>query len=838
MEILEEQILEKKINKEKKYTYDEVYENSLKYFDNDELAATTWINKYAIKDKNGDYVELTPDDMHIRMSKEFNRIENKYKDLSINLNGKSKNLSEYGQKRNELTEEKIYGYFKNFKYIIPQGSVMSCLGNPYILGSLSNCIVLPKIYDSYGGICYTDQQLTHLYVRRCGAGLDISTLRPKDSLVSNAAKSTTGAVSFMERFSNTTREVAQNGRRGALMITISVNHPDIEEFVTIKQDLKKVTGANISVKITDEFMDAVINDKEFELKFPVDSVKPKVTKIIKAKKLWNTIIKCAHNSAEPGLIFWDKQHYYSTSSLYPKYENISTNPCSEIAMGNDSCRLISLNIFNCVKEPFTKNAYFDFKKLYEITYEGQRLMDNLVDLELESIEKILVKVKNDPEPDNIKQNEIETWEKLYVSGICGRRTGLGFTALADTMGALGLKYDSDKSFDIVEKIMKTKCEAEFDSSIDMSIERGRFSGFEKHIEEKSDFNKMLKKELPNVYERMLKYGRRNVSISTVAPVGTVSIMTQTSSGIEPVFMLSYKRRKKINPSENGVKVDYIDDMGDKWQEFDVYHPKLKTWMEITREKDIKNSPYYNCTANDIDWIKRVKLQSIVQKYVTHSISSTINLPKDVSIERVGEIYIESWKKGLKGITVYRDGCRSGVLISNEKKIYKTQALKRPKELECDIYQVTAVGKKWIVLVGLYNNQPYEVFALKSKKIHLPLTIKNGKLIKVKRGYYNLELDNGFILEDISSHFEKDEHETLTRMISTSLRHGCDIKFIVQQLDKSEGTIVSFGKAISRTLKKYLDSEEQLEEKCPQCNQNTLIRQEGCVSCICGYSKCG
>ena len=832
------------LEKEQKLSYDEVYKSSLEYFDRDELAATTWMNKYAMKNKDGEFVEQTPDDMHKRMSKEFSRIEKKYKESSINLNGKSTVLSEYGQVRGELTEKKIYNYFKDFKYIIPQGSVMSCLGNDYILGSLSNCIVLPKIHDSYGGICYTDQQLTHLYKRRCGVGLDISTLRPKAALVSNAAKTSTGAVSFMERFSNTTREVAQSGRRGALMITIDINHPDIEEFITIKQDLKKVTGANISIKLSDEFMNCVLNDSDFLLKFPVDSDNPKITKIVKAKKLWGLIIKSVHNSAEPGLIFWDVHHNYSISSLYPQYENISTNPCAEISMGNDSCRLIALNMFNCVNNPFTKDAKFDWATWYTISYEGQRLMDDLVDLELESIEKILDKIKSDPEPDNIKQIEIETWEKLYDSGKKGRRTGLGFTALADTLASLGLKYDSKESFEIIEKIMKTKCEGEFDSSIDMSIERGTFHGWDKNIEKQSGFNKMLEKELPDLYTRMINLGRRNVSISTVAPTGTVSIMTQTSSGIEPVFMLSYKRRRKINPFENGSRVDFTDEMGDKWQEFDVFHPKLKVWMEKTEEKNIKKSPYYGCTANDIDWLKRVELQSIIQKYVTHSISSTINVPKDTSEEKIGEIYMESWKRKLKGITIYREGCRSGVLISTEdktnNKIQKTQAPKRPKELECDIYHVTAVGKQWVVLVGLFINQPYEVFALKSKKIHLPPTIKKGKLIKLKRGQYDLELDNGFILEDVKSHFEKDEHETLTRMISTSLRHGCDISFIIQQLDKSEGTIVSFGKAIARTLRKYVeDIIENLKEKCPNCEQeNTLIRQEGCVSCSsCGFSRC-
>lgn len=827
-------------------SYNNTYTSCMGYFGGDELATTTWMNKYAMKNENGEFLEINPDDMHKRMSKEFSKVENKYKELIPNLNGLTKSLSEYGQKREFLSEDKIFGYFKNFKYIIPQGSVMSSLGNDNVLASLSNCIVLPKIHDSYGGICYTDQQLTHLYKRRCGVGIDISTLRPNESHVSNAAKSTTGAVSFMERFSNTTREVAQNGRRGALMLTIHINHPDVEDFITIKQDLKKVTGANISVRLTDEFMEAVKSDSDFTLKFPVDSPNPKITKVVKAKKLWDKIIKCAHTTAEPGLMFWDNHTKQSPSSQYTEYQDITSNPCSEIIMGNDSCRLIALNMFNCVINPFTKDAKFDFEKWYEISYEGQRLMDNLVDLELETIEKILNKVKGDPEPDHIKEIEIKTWEKLYESGKNGRRTGLGFTALADTLASLGLKYDSKKGLDMIEKISKVKCEGEYDSSIDMSIERGSFKGWDYNIESKSTFNETLKKELPDVHERMVKHGRRNVSISTVAPVGTVSMMTQTSSGIEPVFMTNYKRRRKINPTETGSRVDFVDDLGDKWQEFDVYHPKLKMWMDITGEKDITKSPYHNCTSSDIDWNKRVELQSIIQKYVTHSISSTINVPNNITKEKIGEIYLESWKKKLKGITVYRSGSRSGVLVSKEdkptssNKIQKTQAPKRPKELDCDIYHVTAVGKKWIICVGLLEGQPYEVFALKLKKIQLPTSIKKGKIIKIKRGHYNLELDNGFVLEDVKSHFEKDEHEVLTRMISTTLRHGSDVKYIVQQLDKSEGTIVSFGKAIARTLRRYVDDTEELkEEKCPSCEQeNTLIRQEGCVSCnSCSWSKC-
>ena len=599
----------------------EVEKLCMEYFNGDNIATDVWIKKYALKDSMGNLYEKTPVEMHHRLAKEFAEVEKRYE---VNLNGESKLLSDYGQKRTTLNEEKIFELFDKFKYVIPQGSVMASLGNPFVFASLSNCIVVPEIYDSYGGLMYTDQQLVQLFKRRCGVGVDISNLRPDGSSTSNVAGTSTGAVSFMDRFSNTTREVAQSGRRGALMITIDVNHPDVEKFAVIKNDSKKVTGANISIKLSDEFMYAVKKNSDYVLKFPVNSKNPIIEKTIKARDLWNIIVKSARDNAEPGLIFWDRQHWYSTSSIYPQYKNISTNPCSEIAMGNDSCRLIALNLFGCVINPFTKEASFDYDKLYEITYEAQRLMDDLVDLELKCVENILEKVEKDPEPDYIKDIEKRTWKNLYEVGKNGRRTGLGFTALADTMAALGYKFDSNKSIEIIEEIMKTKCKAEFDSSIDMAIERGVFSGFDKEIEETSGFVQMLKTELPSVYERMMKHGRRNVSISTVAPNGSLSIIAQTSSGVEPVFMLSYKRRRKINPSDKDAKVDFTDNMGDKWQEYDVVHPNLNTWSLVTGKSDYKESPYFGATAEEIDWGKRIKIQSVVQKYITHSISSTIN----------------------------------------------------------------------------------------------------------------------------------------------------------------------------------------------------------------------
>jgi len=645
-----------------KYTYEDVLLHCMNYFAGDELAATTWMNKYALKDKSGYFFERTPDEMHARMAREFARVEKAY---SKKDNKKDLTLSEYGRQREALDEQKIFEYFKGFKYLVPQGSVMSSLGNPRSMASLSNCVVLPDIYDSYGGIFFTDQQMAQLFKRRCGVGVDISALRPAGLPVSNTARTTAGAVSFMERFSNTTREVAQNGRRGALMITMDIAHPDVEDFIISKQDLKKVTGANISLRISDKFMKAVEADEDFTLRWPVDSKKPSCTRIVRARNLWNSIVECAHNSAEPGIIFWDRQHHYSTSSVYPGFKNTSTNPCSEIAMqGNDSCRLMAINLYSFVEFPFTAKARFNYKKFYQATYEGQRLMDDLVDLELEAIKKILGKVKSDPQPPYIKEVETRTWQALYDAGKKGRRTGLGFTALADAMAALGIKFDSDRALAEVEKIMKAKCSAEFDSSIDMAIERGAFDAFNKKVENTSEFVKMLQKEFPGIYERMMKYGRRNISLSTVAPTGTLSILSQTSSGIEPVFMLAYKRRRKIDSSDKKARTDFTDAMGDKWQEFTVYHPKLNTWMALTGGTSASKSPYFGATAPEIDWKKRIQMQALVQKYTTHSISSTINLIAATPKSQVHDIYFQAWKQGLKGITIYREGSRSGVLIAD------------------------------------------------------------------------------------------------------------------------------------------------------------------------------
>ncbi len=839
---------------------EEIKKASVEYFGGDELAASTWVNKYALRDKNGNVLEKDPDDMHRRMAHEFARKEKEYAEMSA-MNGSFLHLSEYGQRREFLSEDKIFQLFQGFKYVIPQGSVMFGLGNKHVIASLSNCVVLPEIYDSYGGVMYTDQQLTQLFKRRCGVGIDISTLRPSGCIVNNAAGTTTGAVSFMDRFSNTTREVAQNGRRGALMITIDIAHPDVEQFVTIKQDLSKITGANISVRLSDEFMQAVVEDKEYTHRFPIEAKKPEITKTVKARELWNTIINCAHQSAEPGLIFWDRQHKYSTSSVYPGFKNVSTNPCSEIAMqGGDSCRLIAMNLYNFVDKPFTKDASFNYQKFYEVTYESQRLMDDLVDLELESIERILEKVESDKEPNAIKQIELDTWKLLYEAGKKGRRTGLGFTALGDAVAALNMQFDSDKAMAEVEKMMRTKCDAEFTSSIDMAIERGKFEAFDEKIENTSEFVQMLQKELPEVYARMMQFGRRNISISTVAPTGSLSILAQTSSGLEPVYLLSYKRRRKINPNDKDATVDFVDKMGDKWQEFVVYHPKVKTWMDVTGNTDITQCPYYGSTAPEIDWIKRVELQALVQKYTTHSISSTINLPNEVPIDKVGEIYVEAWKHGLKGITVYRDGSRSGVLVSNDEKpkaaadvlqIQETHAPKRPTELEADVIRFMNGTEKWLAVVGVLNGKPYEIFTGKADDVfNLPNWVEKAWVIKSKssdgKKRYDLRFDDkdgySVTIQGLSRLFDK-EFWNYAKLISGVLRHGMPIPNVVDligDLTLNDVSINTWKAGVERALKKYIPNGTKGKDRtCPQCGDTGLIYEEGCLKCTsCGHTKCG
>lgn len=854
-------------------------------FPNDELAKSVWKSKYA-QDNETHY-----DQMHKRMAKEFARIEEKYINANERKMAINTSLSGYGQKRKHLDYSQIYKLFKDFKYIIPQGSIMSNLGNKAIT-SLSNCFVIGQPTDSYGGICKKDEEMAQLMKRRGGVGLDISTLRPATTKVSNAAKSSTGAVSFMHRFSNTTREVAQDGRRGALMLSIDINHPDSLDFIKIKRDLSQVTGANISVKISEEFMKAVENDEDYILRFPCDYILPEFvqkydnypynelvthtinttdivyTKRIKAKEYWNEIIKSAHGSAEPGIIFEDNHHNYSPDGVYPQFKGITTNPCGEIFMQEyDACRLIAVNLFGFVDNPFTPEAKFDFEKFYQINYEAMRLSDNLIDLELEHIDRILRKIAEDPEPFEDRRTEFELWEKIKKTAAASRRTGLGFTALGDTLAALGLKYDSDKSLEIIEQIMSKKMESELDCTIDLAVLRGSFIGADTKLEFEDDglgnytgknkFYQFLATEFPEQTERMIKFNRRNVSFSTVAPTGTVSIMTQTTSGIEPLFMPFYMRRKKINPNDVTARVDFIDQNGDKWQEFPVLHPKFKDWIlwyDRVNGSKIENmnkevlqyffelSSYYQSTANDIDWVKRVEIQGIIQKYITHSISSTINLPENVKEEEVSKIYMESWKKGLKGITVYRDGSRSGVLVSTDTKKKEEfeyhDAPKRPSELSCDIHHPTIKNTKYTVIVGLLDNKPYEVFAI---PFEVAKGYKNGFLSKSKSGVYNLiaSLDEkSTIHTDVTGNMS-DTEAALTRLISTSLRHGADIKFIVEQLNKTHGDLFSFSKVIARVLKKYIPDGAKSTVKCQDCGSENVIFQEGCMTCQdCGSSKCG
>lgn len=870
-------------------------EKLLNYFNNDELAAGVWQGKYQ---QEG---EETPDDMHLRMVKEFAKIEEKYliDEVSDKKLSKISLLSDYGVSREHLTEQKIYQLFKDFKYIIPQGSIMSQLGANSI-GSLSNCFVVGQPEDSYGGIFQKDEELAQLMKRRGGVGIDISTLRPAGTNTSNAAKTTTGAISFMHRFSNTTREVAQNGRRGALMISIDINHPDVMEFIKIKRDLSQVTGANISIKLNDKFMQAVENDEDYILRFPCtqdisyfsdDYIKAEYnelhyiedhknnnniiyTKTIKAKEYWDEIIKSAHGVAEPGLMFWDSMVQYSPDGVYEQYKQITTNPCSEIGMQPyDACRLIAVNLFSFVENPFTDNAKFNMQKFYEVNYEAMRLSDDLIDLELEYIDRILNKIQNDPESDVIKRKEYELWEKVYNTAKSSRRTGLGFTALGDMLAALNLKYDSDAALQFVEEVMKTKLKSELDCSTDLAILRGTFEGWDVNLENESvstqtsmsfykgkgKFYSFLWEYFPNEFKRMRQYGRRNVSWSTVAPTGTVSLMAQTTSGIEPLFMPFYMRRKKVNPGEEGVRIDFTDQNGDTWQEFPVLHPKFQEWIESTStfewmdvntveeiEKDelqklFEHSPWYGATANDIDWVRRVEMQSVIQKYITHSISSTINLPNDVSLEAVSEIYMESWKKGLKGITVYRDGSRSGVLVSesqtdNTEFEYK-DAVKRPKSLPCKVHQSTTKGLDYLIIVGLLNDKPYEVFCIKNI-FNLPNGILEANLNKVRGGQYNLDIKDIINIEDISSTMT-DEQEAVTRLVSTSLRHGADIKFIVEQLSKTGGDMFSFTKSLARVLKKYIPDGAKSTVSCNDCGSSNVIFEEGCFRCLdCGSSKCG
>lgn len=850
----------------------------LEYFKGDELAASTWRNKYAAEK------EQTPDDTHRRLAREFARVESDYHWKASNR----MKLSNYGYQRPNLDEEAIYQLFKDFKYIIPGGSVMSGAGTGQLV-SLSNCFVIGSPKDSYAEIMKTRSQQAQLMKRRGGVGYDLSQLRPRGARVNNAAKSSTGAASFMDVCSDITNEVAQNGRRGALMLSMSINHPDIEEFITKKQDLTKVTGANISVKVTDEFMQAVVEDKDYILRYPVDSkvifhgenvtspdyltsdvgwyiYKPtynklysivgeevKNVKVVRARELWNTLMHCAWNTAEPGIMFEGVMHNYSPDGVYPDFKMIGTNPCGEIPMGPfDSCRLIHINLSSYIINPFTDKAHIDEELLYMHSYEAMRLADDLVDLEIEAVDRIINTVKNDTD-----DTEFKLWSRIKETAIQGRRAGLGFTGLADAIAMLGLKYDSDEGIQKVEQLMKIMFKGQLDSNIDMAVERGKFPVCNTPVEFENVgyeggnlWYKKLAKDFPSECTRMLKYGRRNISWSTVAPTGTVSIMAGTSSGIEPVFMPFYQRKRKCMDSKD--RVDYVDKVGEKYTLFTVVHPNLKRWAVTTlnySEEEVndwsvgvwhevwKESPYYGSTASEIDWRQRVKLQGVVQKYITHSISSTVNLAKETTEEEIADIYIEAWKQGLKGITIYRDGCREGVLtqVEKPKTIEGRQAPKRPKELEADAYLIKAKGEQFIILVGMLESKPYEIFAFRPRN---PISFKphKGVITKVSKMHYSFTSEV-FHIDNLELANENVEENAATLYSSMLLRHGVDIKYIVKTAKKVNDNITSFSSAMCRVLSKYIPNEEIKGEVCPDCG-GTLVREGGCIHCKdCGYSKC-
>lgn len=834
----------------------------LEYFKGDELAASTWRNKYAA-DR-----EQTPDDTHRRLAREFARVESNY-DWHMSTN-KALKLSNYGYQRPQLDEEAIYQLFKDFKYIIPGGSVMSGCGTGALV-SLSNCFVIGSPKDSYSEIMKTRSQQAQLMKRRGGVGYDLSQLRPRGAKVNNAARSSTGAASFMDVCSDITNEVAQNGRRGALMLSMSINHPDIEEFITKKQDLAKVTGANISVKVTDEFMQAVERDEDYWLRFPVSIPKVEVDnpedftynflyslpsknihyKKVRARELWNTLMHCAWNTAEPGIMFEGAMHNYSPDGVYPDFKMVGTNPCGEIPMGPfDSCRLIHINLSSYIVDPFTDKAHIDEELLYMHSYEAMRLADDLVDLEIEAVDKIIDTVKNDTD-----DTEFKLWSRIKETAIQGRRAGLGFTGLADAIAMLGLKYDSDEGISQVEQLMKVMFKGQLDSNIDMAIERGAFPAWNGNLEEENRgrnnawYDWVFLND-PEKYKRMMNCGRRNISWSTVAPTGTVSIMAGTSSGIEPVFMPFYQRKRKCMSESD--RVDYVDKVGEKYTLFTVVHPNLKRWAVETlnySESEVnewglgvwkevwKESPYYGSTAPEIDWRQRVKLQGVVQKYITHSISSTVNLAKETTEEEIADIYIEAWKQGLKGITIYRDGCREGVLtqVEKPKTIEGRQAPKRPKELEADAYLIKAKGEQFIILVGMLESKPYEVFAFRPRN---PISFKphKGVITKVSKMHYSFTSDV-FHIDNLELANENVEENAATLYSSMLLRHGVDIKYIVKTAKKVNDNITSFSSAMCRVLSKYIPNEEVVGEKCPQCG-GKIIREAGCKHCeSCDYSAC-
>ena len=844
--------MSKNVNENKKITYEEAIARSIEYFHGDQLAATVWVNKYAIKDSEGNIYELTPDDMHWRLANELARIEKNYP--------------------NPLTADLIYSLLKDFKYIIPQGGPMAGIGNNFQISSLSNCFVIGNQCDSYGGIMKTDEEQVQLMKRRGGVGHDLSHIRPKGSPVKNTALTSTGIVPFMKRYSNSTREVAQDGRRGALMLTISIKHPDAEDFINAKADLSKVTGANISIKIDDEFMRCVIEGKPYIQQFPIDSPTPKVTKSIDARKLWQKIIHNAWKSAEPGVIFWDTVLRESVPDSYADlgFQTTSTNPCGEIPLcPYDSCRLLAINLYSYVINPFTKKAYFDFDLFKEHAAYAQRIMDDILDLELENIDKIIAKIDSDPEPFDIKRTERELWVKIKDKAIQGRRTGIGITGEGDMLAALGLQYGSDVAIDFSEEVHKTLALNVYKSSVRLAIDRGAFPIFDFEKEKNNPFINRLFAIDPALEDEMKKHGRRNISMLTIAPTGSVSILTQTTSGIEPVFSIFYKRRRKVNPNDKTVKISFVDELGDAWEEYNVFHPKFLTWLEINGysindiisnfsddkiNELIQQSPYYHATSADVDWVAKVRMQGRIQKYVDHSISVTINLPENVEENLIDTLYRTAWESGCKGVTVYREGSRSGVLVSanNEKNEFgETHAPKRPKKLEADVIRFVNEDEEWIAVVGLYNNRPYEIFTGKAEHLYIPKDITKGFVIKEKdatmeHARYDFVFydKDGYevIIRGLSRTFDP-EFWNYAKLISGILRHGMPLLKVIDLVDNlkfDNESINTWKKGVNRALKRYVPDGTRVSESCPQCGaEDSLQYKEGCVVCTnCGYSKCG
>ena len=839
----------------KTYTYDEAFKASLDYFNGDELAARVWVNKYAVKDSFGTIYEKSPEDMHWRIANEIARIESKYE--------------------NPMPAQEIFDLLDHFKYIVPSGSPMTGIGNDFQIASLSNCFVIgiDGKADSYGGIIRIDEEQVQLMKRRGGVGHDLSHIRPKGSPVKNSALTSTGLVPFMERYSNSTREVAQDGRRGALMLSVSIKHPDAEAFIDAKMTEGKVTGANVSVKIDDEFMEAVTSNSPYLQKYPIDSDSPLYTKEVNAGEIWKKIIHNAWKSAEPGVLFWDTIERESIPDCYADlgFKTVSTNPCGEIPLcPYDSCRLIAINLFSYVKNPFTPEATFDFDLLREHTKKAIRMMDDIIDLELEKIEAIQAKIESDPEIEEVKEAERKLWQKIYRKSSMGRRTGVGITAEGDMLAAMGMRYGSPEAIDFSVEVHKLIALAAYSSSVTMAKERGAFEVFDYKREANNPFINRLREADPQLYEEMKKYGRRNIACLTIAPTGTVSIMTQTTSGIEPVFMPVYKRRRKVNPNDPEVHVDFTDENGDTFEEYIVYHHKFVEWMkkngidtskrysQVEIDSIVARSPYAKATSNDIDWVAKVEMQGRIQKWVDHSISVTINLPNSVDEKLVNELYITAWKCGCKGCTVYRDGSRAGVLVSTEsKKEEKAEDLKptitevRPTILEADVVRFQNNKEKWVAFIGLLHGEPYEIFTGQQDDedgIPLPKNVTHGIIIKhinedgSKRYDFQFENKIGYktTIEGLSERFNP-EFWNYAKLISGVLRYKMPIEQVIKlisSLQLGSDNINTWKNGVERALKRYIVDGATSAEKCPNC-KNQLIFEEGCLHCpTCGYSKCG